>query len=351
MRDGGVLGFNSHYSYVFDTQWADLLAPINTTKDKADIIQQLNSSACNKFVHLSKDEQVKILKEAEIEDVNCKQILDALPADFPLLKGADYIVVESAKSLGLPVCVKPFLSNATHDNNLMYALKDFSLLFAEEKDGISADESHVHKLEHLEVFGEAVCRYKPQDITWCQEVLYHQPAAVTAAFTELGSADLKVWYKSAAILIRIPRWSTYREKLIAISSGDHDGANLEANTTAEDGAVNDFKDVIENYEDIVQEETQQLLDQVKELLDNEYINEVEGLVELLNKMQIKLNSNAMNAREQLESICSIKYDLHKLRSNIESETLMKVASLQSTMTSSSFAYLLRRLSYDSDNSD
>ena len=28
MRDGGVLGFNSHYSYVFDTQWADLLAPI-----------------------------------------------------------------------------------------------------------------------------------------------------------------------------------------------------------------------------------------------------------------------------------------------------------------------------------
>ena len=39
MRDGGVLGFNSHYSYVFDTQWADLLAHINTIEDKADIIQ------------------------------------------------------------------------------------------------------------------------------------------------------------------------------------------------------------------------------------------------------------------------------------------------------------------------
>ena len=81
LRDGGVLGFNSHYSYMFDTQWADLLAPINTTKDKADtcIIQRLNSSiACNKFVHLSKDEQMKILRNAEIEDFNYKQILDAL---------------------------------------------------------------------------------------------------------------------------------------------------------------------------------------------------------------------------------------------------------------------------------
>ena len=35
MRDGGMLGFNSHYSYVFDTQWADLLAHINTIVDKA----------------------------------------------------------------------------------------------------------------------------------------------------------------------------------------------------------------------------------------------------------------------------------------------------------------------------
>ena len=29
MCDGGVLGFNSHYSYVFDTQWTDLLAHIS----------------------------------------------------------------------------------------------------------------------------------------------------------------------------------------------------------------------------------------------------------------------------------------------------------------------------------
>ena len=51
-----------------------------------------------------------MLRNAGVEDFNCKQVLDALPSDFPLLKGADYIVVESAKSLGLSVCVKPFLS-------------------------------------------------------------------------------------------------------------------------------------------------------------------------------------------------------------------------------------------------
>ena len=55
MRDGGVLGFNSHYSYVFDTQWADLLAHVNIIGDKADIIEQLNKkTSCDKFVHLSK---------------------------------------------------------------------------------------------------------------------------------------------------------------------------------------------------------------------------------------------------------------------------------------------------------
>ena len=100
---------------------------------------------------------------------------------------------------------------STPDSSFKYALNDFSILFAEENYGINTDESGIHVLEHLEVLGEAVCRYKPQYITWCQEVLYHQPAAVTTAFTEFGSANLKVWYKSAAILIRIPGWSTYRD--------------------------------------------------------------------------------------------------------------------------------------------
>ena len=40
MQDGGVLGLNSHYSYVFDTQWADFLARINTIEGKTDTIEQ-----------------------------------------------------------------------------------------------------------------------------------------------------------------------------------------------------------------------------------------------------------------------------------------------------------------------
>ena len=345
MRDGGVLGFNSHYSYVFDTQWADLLTHINTIEDKADIIQQLNSSTeCNKFIHLSKDEQVKVLRDAGIEGMTCKQILDALPSDFPPLKGADYIVVESAKSLGLPVCVKPFLNNATYDENFNYALKDFSLLFAKEKEGISHCESRIHQLAHLEVFGEAVCRYRPQAITWCQQLLYHQPAGATAVFTEDYSAYLRVWYKYTGILIRIPRLSSYRETLIAISSGEHGGRS----ETDDDGMVKDFKDVIHDYEDIVQEETQQLLDQVKELLDNKHINEVQGLVDLLKEMKIKLKSNTMDVREQVNSICYIKYDLYQLRSDIESESPMKVEHLQSRMNSLRSSHLLKYLSDDSD---
>ena len=137
MHDGGVLGFNSHYSYVFDTQWADILTNVNTIEDKVDTIQRLTKVPCDKFIHLSKDMQVKVLRDAGIEDMNCKQILDGLPSDFPLLKGADYIVVESAKSLGLPVCVKPFPNSdgggayADDQVDRRYALKDFSLSFGE----------------------------------------------------------------------------------------------------------------------------------------------------------------------------------------------------------------------------
>ena len=196
MRDGGVLGFNSHYSYVFDTEWADLLAHINTIEDKTDIIQQLNRKvSCDKFIHLCKDEQVKVLKDAGIEDVNCKQILDALPSEFPLLKGADYIVAESAKSLGLPVCVKPFLNNDPYENKIFkYGLKDFSHTFTVD----STDESGYrdHDLKCLKVFGDSVCRYKTQGITWCQKLVYHQPAAVI-----MGYGIVDAWYKSAAILI------------------------------------------------------------------------------------------------------------------------------------------------------
>ena len=153
MHDGGVLGFNSHYSYVFDMQWADLLAPINTIENKADTIQQLSRKiSCNKFMHLTKVEQVRVLGDAGIEDINCKGILDSLPSDFPLLKGADYIVVESAKSLGLPVCVKPFLHSWMEDE---FALKDFSQPFVQEE-YLNYEGDGVYDPNVL-MFGDATC--------------------------------------------------------------------------------------------------------------------------------------------------------------------------------------------------
>lgn len=60
-----------------------------------------------------------------------------------------------------------------------------------------------HHLEPLQMFGDATCRYNPQDITWCQELTFHQPAGALMHYG--NEADL--WYKSAAILIRIPKCS------------------------------------------------------------------------------------------------------------------------------------------------
>ena len=312
MRDGGVLGFNSHYSYVFDTQWEDLLVHVNTIEDKADTIRQLNKMVpSDKFVHLSKEEQVEVLKYAGIEDVACKQILDALPSDFPLLKGADYIVVESARSLQLPICVKPFLDHDTADGVFKYGLKDFSHVFPREDDIRSEFE---HQLESLELFCDAVCRCKSQDITWCQELVHCQPAA--AVFAYGNEATLDLWYKSAAILIRIPKWSDYRQKLIAISTGEYCG---EASATDEDGAVKDFKDVIYNYEDILQEEIQQLVVIVKELLANECISEVEELTDKLKQIEMMLCTCAERGGWEAGKIIGVKCSVLGLKHSIDTK--------------------------------
>ena len=333
MRGGGVLGFNSHYSYVFDTQWADLLAHINTIEDKTDIIQQLNSSVpSDKFIHLSKDEQVKVLKDAGIEDVDHKQILDAFPSDFPLLKGADYIVVESAKSLDLPVCVKPILSpTADRVRVFKYGLKDFSHPHVFPKDEINSYDS----LQVAELFGDLVCRYKQQDIRWCQKLVYHQPAAVVKVYERCEGQTLDLWYKSAAILIRIPKWSDYRQKLIAISTGDCCNEKPQTSEADKDGMVKDFKDIIQDYEDIVQEETQQLAVQLQELInmmDHSHklypsLYPTTTWLKIKDKLeQIQMIFCTCAARGDLEArkIDQIKDDLFHLRFNMDCIRLNEV---------------------------
>ena len=336
MRDGGVLGFNSYYSYVFDTQWADILTNINNIDDKVDTIQRLNKVPCDKFIHLSKDMQVKVLRDAGIEDMNCKRILDGLPSDSPILKGADYIVVESAKSLGLAVCVKPFLSSDTcgvcTDDKVdrRYALKDFSLLFGKNEDVDNQDGDCVHAVTYMKLFGDTACTYKPQDIKWYQKLSCHQPAGVALAYG--NEAMLKVWYKSAAILIRIPKWSDHRQKLIAISTGEYCDVT-ETSKTGEAGVVEDFKDII--HDDLVQDETQQLLDQLKYLLDIKCINEVEGLGDLLKEIkehpELNLHVKCRNARMQAANLCPMKNALYTLRYRVESGQHNKVISLRPAM--------------------
>ena len=317
MRDGGVLGFNSHYSYVFDTQWADLLTHINTIEDKADTIKQLQFP-CDEFVHLSKDKQMKVLRDAGVKEVDHKKILDAIPSDLPLLKGVDYIVVESAKSLGLPVCVKPFLSNNRGDENFEYAFKDFSQctsMFEEGCLGYLDD----HQVEPLQLFGNTICRYKAQDITWCQELFYHQPAGAALHYGNNASVDL--WYKSAAILIRIPKWSEYRQKLIAVSTGEYSSVNTADEMGDHDSEVmKDFGNIFQDSNEIVQKEIQELNDQFEELLGNPHVNEIEGLMDILKTMQTKLlKSQAHTACQLADMIYCFKSELEYLRCDIESE--------------------------------
>ena len=68
-----------------------------------------------------------------------------------------------------------------------------------------------------------------------------------------------------------------------------------------------FKDIIKDYEDIVLEETQQLLDKINEVQSNKYINELQGLEDIVKEMQMLLdNSPTCNRELQVVKICDMK---------------------------------------------
>ena len=96
-------------------------------------------------------------------------------------------MVESAQLLGLPVCVKPFLSHDYVEDQ--YVLKHFSNTFLEK------DLTHIDYCEPiicLQVFGDGVykCKSQLQDITWCQKLVYHQPAAAVLAYGNDASLEV-----------------------------------------------------------------------------------------------------------------------------------------------------------------
>ena len=206
MSDGGVLGFNTHYSYTFDFQWTDLFVNVNFTVDKAQIINKLHKWPLKEFVRISCVDQNKYLEEARITGHDKKEIFRAI-SDSPILqlKGADYIVFNSAKCLGLHVHVKSLFWDG-------FALR-YPVDFQE---GGSMKFNDFEDL-HLKLFGENALTYRKEDITWCQEPEYFsQPAA---ALMNQYDPDLIMFYKAVFILIGIPDWSESRQQLVMLSEG------------------------------------------------------------------------------------------------------------------------------------
>ena len=124
--------------------------------------------------------------------------------------------------------------------------------------------------------------------------------------------------------------------MIARSTGESCGIT-NAIEIDDDGVVRDFGNIIQNYDDIMEGEAQKMDITFKELLDNERVKEVEGLVNVLEKMQAKLNSNDFPVRERAHYILYIKDDLDDLRRAIESESC-SVARLRNILQMLKSAY-------------
>ena len=191
----------------------------------------------------------------------------------------------------------------------MYALKHFSHLKDFSESLLNYVENYYY-FPYLYLFGDEACRFKQKDITWCQELLYHQPVALCIAYG--NEARRKAWYKSAAILIRIPQWSEYRQKLVAISTGEH------STKVYEWEMVKDFKDIC--HESIIEDERKKLLDQSEELLDRQYIKKSPKLVNKLKKMQEHLEWFYLDKTKQLNVLHHVKSYLERLRDDADLNT-------------------------------
>jgi len=223
MRDGGVLAFNTHYSYTFDLQWTDLFANVKFTIDKAEIISKLQNCPFSEFINISRADQIRQLLKAEIPDSDRKKILKVISSS-PIhlrLKGADYLIFNSAKFLGLHVHIRPLLDSEFRPLlDSEFALKtpegfrhsDFSADECDEEQGL------------LELFGENLRKYRREDITWCQNPQYNQPAAAMICYG--NDPYMSVFYKAAVILIGIPDWSKNRQQMVMQKEGKNQGTSV-----------------------------------------------------------------------------------------------------------------------------
>ena len=97
--------------------------------------------------------------------------------------------------------------------------------------------------------------------------------------------------------------------------------------------VEDFKDII--HEDLIEEETQQLLDQLKDLLNIKCINEVEGLADLLKEIKehpmLNRDDKCRNFRMAAKNLCRLKNNFNSLKYYAESDHCYKVDDLHRIM--------------------
>jgi len=236
MRDGGILGYECCYSYVFDIQWADLLAFI---EGKDQILSKLDCLPLKRVISYSTSRQVEELKKCCIDDTIITQILDVMPSSFPRLKGGDSIVFESAKLLNLPVHVKHFLNQVDYDDEYGFAFKSLSYGRFSYTDDVFVDEDPRLEPEFIAsvLFGDTACKYKISDITWCNkekcswfcpaDAHRGEPCGAVACY---GNRGMDMWYQRAVILMGIPRWS---DRCPTIE------------TTARDSMKNDEDDMVE----------------------------------------------------------------------------------------------------------
>jgi len=217
MRDGGVLGFNTHYSYTFDFQWADFLVNTKFAVDKMEVITKLQKCPIQQFVNKSLAAQQSDLRKIGITGTDMEKVLHVISdSSYQRLKGADYIIFNSARLLGLPVHIKPLLKLAPYGCNMNLALgnpEEFQFQLDFEYETETAENV-------ASLFGKNVYEYRDKDITWCQEPQYNQPAGVAGCYGNEPVIDL--WYKAAVILVGIPKWNKNRQQLVTLSVAEQD---------------------------------------------------------------------------------------------------------------------------------
>ncbi|XP_065913765.1 uncharacterized protein [Dysidea avara] len=240
MRDGGILGFNTHYSYTFDKQWADIFIDTNFTGAKFEIISKLEQWPIKQFIGKSRAKQLSHLRELGIIDTDAEKVMNTISQStlVETLKGSDYVVYSAAKLLGLHVHVKPLLANELDKpRGKKFALKndldDFR--WNEDFEYGPYDDKGLIKL-----YSKNVCQFRGEDITWCQQPKYDQPSGAIGCYG--NEPTLLIWYKAAVILIGIPKWDEYRQQLVAIGVARQESTELQLNQI-DDNVEACFKDL------------------------------------------------------------------------------------------------------------